>query len=401
MANLTAEVIDLFAGPGGWSLACAVLGLDELGIEYEPNACNTRRNAGFRTLEADVASLNPADFVAAGLIASPPCPAFSAAGAGHGRAALDDLVAAVGRRDWSFRPHPDPAVWLVLEVGRWYESLQPEWIALEQVPTVLPLWEAYARLLDADGYSTWTGVLNAADYGVAQTRERAILVASRTRPAHPPPATHTSDPSAAATLFGELLPWVPMATALGLANFDLGFPRIDDTGTSDDGYRERDWRPSTVPAFTLSGKSRSWVLRNAEAAPPPPSGSWILSPGRTASQPNRRLYDAAHELAPTLAFGHDSVNWIWHRPATTLCGDSRVFPPGGHTANDGRDNTRMVGRTENTIRLTPEQALALQSFPPDFPVAGAKTRKFQQIGNAVPPLVALAVLSALTGKAAG
>ena len=78
-----------------------------------------------------------------------------------------------------------------------------------------------------------------------------------------------------------------------------------------------------------------------------------------------------------------------------------MFPPGGHTANDGRDNTRMVGRTENTIRLTPEQALALQSFPPDFPVAGAKTRKFQQIGNAVPPLVALAVLSALTGKAAG
>lgn len=194
----TTDVIDLFAGPGGWSLAAAALGLHELGVEYEPNAVATRTAAGWRTIHADVAELNPANFAAAGLIASPPCQAFSTAGKGHGRDYTDDLVAAIHRRDWHARPHPDPRVWLVLEVGRWIEALHPEWIACEQVPAVLPLWNAYADWLRELGYSVWTGTLNAADFGVPQTRVRAFLIAHRTRTAHPPEPTHAKDPDARA-----------------------------------------------------------------------------------------------------------------------------------------------------------------------------------------------------------
>lgn len=49
-------IVGLFAGPGGWSEALKALdpaGV-EVGIEWEPNACQTRRNAGHRTIRADV-----------------------------------------------------------------------------------------------------------------------------------------------------------------------------------------------------------------------------------------------------------------------------------------------------------------------------------------------------------
>lgn len=36
---------------------------------------------------------------------------------------------------------------------------------MEEVPDVLPLWRQYAAVLRAWGFSVWTGILNAADYG--------------------------------------------------------------------------------------------------------------------------------------------------------------------------------------------------------------------------------------------
>jgi DNA (cytosine-5)-methyltransferase 1 len=126
-------------------------------------------------------------------------------------------------------------------------------------------------------------------------------------------------------------------------------------------------------------------------------GQWHLNPGRTPTQPNRRTYPVEEEPAPTIAFGHDAANWCFERPATTLQGDPRVFTPGGHIANDGRDNSKMKGRSEDAIRLEIADALVLQSFPPDYPVAGSRTAQFRQVGDAVPPLFAAHILAALLG----
>ena len=46
-------------------------------------------------------------------------------------------------------------------------------------------------------------------------------------------------------------------------------------------------------------------------------------------------------------------------------------------------------------RVTVAEAAALQGFPADFPFQGSKTSQFRQVGNAVNPAVAAAVLRGL------
>ena len=100
-------ILDLFAGPGGWSEGLRSLGLRDIGLEWDRDACLTRRAAGHRTIRADVAAYPTEPFVGkvSGLIASPPCQAFSMAGKGDGRAEIAHLHAAVEacRDGWSAR----------------------------------------------------------------------------------------------------------------------------------------------------------------------------------------------------------------------------------------------------------------------------------------------------------
>jgi DNA (cytosine-5)-methyltransferase 1 len=258
-------VIDLFAGPGGWDEAARGLGVPVIGIEWDASACATRAAAGHLTIRADVAEYPVEPFLgkAEGLIASPPCPTFSAAGDGTGRDEMPHLFAAAvtiqekGWVDpWTLHQWSDPRTPLVLQPLRWVAALRPEWMALEQVPAVAPLWELYGQIWREAGYSVWSGVLNAADFGVPQTRQRAILIASRTRPAVPPEPTHCKGGSA--SLFGALAPWVSMADALGWGASERPCVTVTGGGTRTGGAeplahprrfveRERE-RESWIPA---------------------------------------------------------------------------------------------------------------------------------------------------------
>ncbi|MFI7097723.1 DNA cytosine methyltransferase, partial [Streptomyces lydicus] len=75
-------ILDLFAGPGGWSRALGVLGAQDLGLEWDEWACKTRAAAGQLTIRTDVALYPAWPFIGRtrGLIASPPCQAWSMAG---------------------------------------------------------------------------------------------------------------------------------------------------------------------------------------------------------------------------------------------------------------------------------------------------------------------------------
>src|SRR5690606_40154461 len=107
----------------------------------------------------------------------PPCQAWSRAGKRGGLAdqplvhqAVHDLARGRDTRAELLAQCRDERSLLAAEPMRWLYDLRPEWVCMEEVPDVLPLWKQYALYLQQWGYSTWAGVLNAADYGVPQTR---------------------------------------------------------------------------------------------------------------------------------------------------------------------------------------------------------------------------------------
>ena len=201
-----------YAGPGGACEGLRTLGLEPVGIEWDAAACATRAAAGHLTIRADLATYRPyhRPGSVAGYWASPPCQTFSTAGKGDGRDQLDDLAAVIHAERWADADLFDDKTRHVIDAARTAVELAPEWVAMEQVPAVLPLWRALAHVLERHGYSTWCGVLCAADYGVPQTRARSALTASRVHRAMAPAPTHADRPG----MFGER-PWVSMADALG------------------------------------------------------------------------------------------------------------------------------------------------------------------------------------------
>lgn len=392
--------LDLFSGAGGASEGFRRLGYHSLGVEYDDSAAKSHEAAGHATYHGDVRSLEPDRFHGFDHFhASPPCTTFSSAGRGKGRAYVEEIAEAV-RNVFAGEDHglvdPDETTLLTLEPARWLRVLTPETISFEQVRAVLPIWEAYAECLRDRGYSVATGLVDAETLGLPQTRVRAWLVArSDGKEARLPVATHSKfyprDPS---RLDPDVAPWVTMADALGWEDDTVaGFPRRPEAGKGDatillDGeeYRARDLRPADRPALSLTEKARSWSVR---------TGRDVRPDGSDQRRP-------AELPAPTLA--GQSISWTWTRPATTVLGDARLWPP-GHKVN-AEDRARY-GKEEadrrygdragkRALRLEVEEALVLQSFPPDYPLEGTRTSKFRQIGNAVPPLVAEAVLRELT-----
>ena len=217
------SALNLFAGPGGWSVACRTLGIEEDGIENASDALASREAAGYITVHDDVRTY---DFESGraytGLIGSPPCQTFSQAGKGQGRENLDvvlDAVTLIGRGWWPanlIEQTGDELTALVLEPLRYALWMKPDWIALEQVPSVLPVWEAYATVLRNKGYHVWTGYLHSEQYGVPQTRKRAVLIANLHHEVSMPVPTHSRYHQREPTRMDPgVKPWVSMAEALG------------------------------------------------------------------------------------------------------------------------------------------------------------------------------------------
>lgn len=313
------DAVDLFSGgAGGWSLAARGLGLRVLGVETDPDCVATRLAAGLDTLQADVREVEP--ILARGLIASAPCQTFSEGGLRSGQRQLDLVVQAIKRLDTGEWPAEevaatdDPRTALVLEPLRWALTTQPEWVALEQVPSVLPIWEAIAAVLTGRGYSTATGVLSAEQFGVPQARKRAVLVARLHGEAELPAATHAAYNGRGGPVDAAFPRWISMAEAIGWGLSDAPAPTVLTA------------RGRQAGADVLVGSSwrRAW---------------W-----------RERIAESTWVPRPTDRAAHSQV------------------------------------------RLTIEEAATLQSLPPGHPWCGPVASRFRQIGNAIPPLMAGAVL---------
>lgn len=223
-----------FAGIG-WSEAGRLLGLVDIGKEIDSAACRTRAAAGHTTIQCDVTQYPTWPFKGriAGGIDSPPCPPFSKSGNGKGahdlplvHQAIEDLSRGKDTRAVIGAACQDPRSILTAEPMRWHYDLMPEWICMEQVPSVLPVWEQYAGVLRRWGYSVATGVLDAADYGLGQRRPRAVLAASRARDVVLPAPTHGG--------LGQP-PHVAMADVIGWGYTRRPAPTVTGGGTATGG----------------------------------------------------------------------------------------------------------------------------------------------------------------------
>ena len=92
-------ILDAFAGPGGWDVGAAIIGVDPaeiLGVEINAAAAAAATAAGHRRVQADILDINPADYPnTTGFICSSPCPTFSAAGLRSGAADLQIILDAI------------------------------------------------------------------------------------------------------------------------------------------------------------------------------------------------------------------------------------------------------------------------------------------------------------------
>lgn len=358
-------IVDLFAGPGGLDIAATIMkdeGVESIGVEWDDATRATRAAAGLLTTEVkDVAALGPCDpsvVEATVLTGGPPCQSFSVAGSRKGHEALDDVLRLATR----LADHEDEAsfdvAWkevkaetdamsddrtgFVLQPLRWImeaklKRRRPyEVVVLEQVPTVLPVWKHFVEILRRTGYAAEAHVLHIEDFGVPQTRRRAVLIAQFDpgnvhRKVPFPKATHqryrkgaerlpARDEHHAGSLFDEVEPWVSMGDALR-ATRTTDFVMVSNYGSGGD-PKNRGRRESGEPAPTITSK----VRRN-------------------------RLYP---------------LKW-------------------------DRSGELVIRKEDELDRLSFEEAGLLQSFPAAYP--WRSTDVAQQIGNAIPPRLSLHILS--------
>jgi DNA (cytosine-5)-methyltransferase 1 len=445
-------VVEGFAGPGGWSTGLAML-LAALGfkprslaVEWDSAACKTAVAAGHPRVRADVARfhLDHLRGLVWLLILSPPCQAWSRSGKRKGildqPAIFAHAMRVIAAGEWIDYADAGPlragegdggGTWhdarspLVLEVIRWVMAVQPVNICLEQVPDVLPFWELIARWLRTQGYNVWAGCLSSERYGVPQTRERAIVIASRERAVSAPAATHTAYDARLADggkwhgtdgdLFGAgLEPWVSMAEAIGwgwTAGPAWTVMTARGRQTGHDVMRGSSWRAGKIAELT---HGPDWLLHTNRdqrpdgtrqvidpAARPAPTltaksgGQWQMRPAAMGDvrMANGTVRDVDHP-AGTITASLDNGNhrWVHERPATTVQGDPRIAQP-GHRDREGGER-QFEGAS---VRVTVQEAAVLQSFPPDYPWQGTKSAAFRQVGDAVPPRLAAAVIGTCLG----
>jgi site-specific DNA-cytosine methylase len=151
-----------FAGFGGVEIALRDFGIDSVGIEVNPAIAEVNRRNGGHCLTADLLAIDPTDYVGWLLFHfSPPCPNFSLAKVGGSEQESDLLLA---RKICEFIRVGRPVYFTLENVWSYRKSLS--WHLIQ-----------YTLLEEDYGLDAWH--LNAADYGVPQTRRRMIAIARR------------------------------------------------------------------------------------------------------------------------------------------------------------------------------------------------------------------------------
>ncbi len=337
---MTHGVIDLFSGPRGWDVGLRMLGRDDsIGVENDAMANATARTNGFVAVDGDVSAIDPHDFADEhcdgqpdGLIASPVCRPFSNSGHGLGREDMESILSVV--QDIANGEDPDEVIPDV--VSYCLDSLSP--LSLEPLRWALalrPRWLAWEQVPQVRPlWVACADVLRARGYNVwtgTLSAEQYEVPQTRKRQVLIANLEHAvMQPAPVCSRYHSRTPW----------KLDLGL--------------------------------RKWVSMADAIGSAMPDDEWMLSSG---TRPNSRMR-ASHEPSVTLAFGNDASSFTIV-PAGTKVEDL----PGLKASGDAR-------------RITPREAAQLQSFPEEHVFCGTQGDTYRQIGDAVPPLLAMHVLRA-------
>lgn len=369
--------VDLFVGAGGLAIGVSRAGFRHKAVvEFDQDACATIREnqrrgvepmAHWPLVESDVREVDFAplsqrvDLLSGG----PPCQPFSLGGKHRGHRDHRNLFPEVFRVARELRPR---AILIENVKGLLRESFAPyfEYICLQlSCPELVPkdgeTWQQHLGRLQAHrssgsesglSYQVSHDLVNAADYGVPQRRERVIIVAVRQDLGVTwqfPSKTHSLD----ALLWHQ---WV-----------------------SGD-YWERHGMPpgngTEAPSRVLSR------IRRLKGSMEPPELPWrtvrdALADLPTPNGDDSRALNHRVVLGARAYPGH--CGSPLDEPAKTLkAGDHGV--PGGENM--------LLERSGEVRYFTLREAARLQTFPDDYYFPGSWTESMRQLGNAVPVLLA-------------
>lgn len=151
-----------FAGFGGFSIALCEAGFDVIEIELNPLIAEVNRANGGNVITGDILNIDPADYTGYWLAQfSPPCTRISGANAKASEAEIDLMLA---RKICEFIKVARPRYFVLENVPQYQRSLS---------------WLIIWYMLRECGYGIDAWNLNAADYGVPQSRRRMIVIARR------------------------------------------------------------------------------------------------------------------------------------------------------------------------------------------------------------------------------
>lgn len=376
--------VELFAGAGGLALGVAQAGFDHLGIvEYDQWCCNTinqNRAHGERVIAnwpvvtpIDVKEVDfgyfpsDIDLVSGG----PPCQPFSLGGKHAGHADRRNLFPELVRAVRVLRPRA-----MVIEnvKGLLRKSFDPyfKYILLTLTYPSLVFgrnesWPEHMARLERHHtsggeleYRVDFELLNAADYGVPQRRERVFIVAFRADLGvewsfrDDLPKTHGSD----RLLWDQ---WITRA------------------------YWDRH-RISLAKQPKPPPRSQSRLRSLVSSLIPPAGKPWRTVRDAISDLPDPRCKSARlitnHHFNPGARSYPGHTGSPWDLPAKTLKAGDHGVPGGENTLRHPNGRVRYF-----TVR----EAARLQTFPDHFEFHGSWTETMRQLGNAVPVQLAFKV----------
>jgi DNA (cytosine-5)-methyltransferase 1 len=314
-------IADLFCGAGGMSLGFQQAGFRPIfAIDNDAPAIATyRANFGNHCLCADIRDIQ--DFPKVDVvIGGPPCQGFSRLG----------KQAKVAR--------PENYLWR--EYMRFVERVYPFMFVIENVPEFFKdsAFEGVKSEATRLGYSFVSGILNAADYGVPQRRQRAFVIGSRLgRPSLPEPTHQQFGP----TLFSDLLPWRTVRDVIG----DLSL------------------EPNNINRHDKKNSSQL-VLERYSHVPPG---------GNRKSLPEHLQLECWRNRKSSSGGATDLLGRLtWDAPSLTI--RTQFLKP----------EKGCYLHPEANRPITVREGARLQTFPDDFVFIGSNFQVAKQIGNAVP-----------------